>query len=127
MTQNNKPRVFSIEFKREILAKADGCEKISDIASQHNLTVQTIYNWRRQLRDKELDVVVARAPRVEESGVNPKYVRHLEEKLREANEKLGELYIVVDALKKMDQGSMKNANSYIASGKPWVRSKGRAK
>ena len=112
MTQTRERRAFTIEFKREILAKAAGGEKVSDLATQHGLTVQTIYSWRRQLRDRELDEAVDRAPRVQQSGVNPRYVRELEEKLRAANEKLGELYIVVDALKKVEQGSKKSASSY---------------
>ena len=120
-------RVFSVEFKREIVAKAASGEKVSALAKLHNLTVNTIYSWRRQLRDKELDQAVDQAPRVKQSGVNPKYVRSLEEKLREANEKLGELYIVVEALKKMDQGSTKSASSYIVTGRPWAQLKRRAK
>jgi len=120
-------RVFSDEFKREIVAKAAGGEKISELARIHSLTVNTIYCWRRQLRDKELDQAIDQAPRVKQSGINPKYVRSLEEKLREANEKLGELYIVVEALKKMDPGSLKSASSYIVSGRPWARLKRRAK
>lgn len=127
MKTNKKRREFSIEFKREILARAAQGESISDLAREHNLIVQTIYNWRRQLRDQELDAAVEKAPRVTESGVNPKYVRSLEEKLREANEKLGELYIVVEALKKMDPGSTRSASSYIASGKPWAPLRRRVK
>ena len=120
-------RVFSDEFKREIVAKAAAGEKVSELARLHSLTVNTIYSWRRQLRDKELDQAVDQAPRVKQSGVNPKYVRSLEEKLREANEKLGELYIVVEALKKMDPGSTKSASSYIVTGQPWAQLKRRAK
>ena len=127
MTQKKERRVFSNDFKKEVLAKAASGEKISDLAREHNLSVNTIYHWRHQLRDQELDVAVDQAPRVKQSGVNPKYVRHLEEKLREANEKLGELYIVVDALKKMDPGSTKSVSSYIVSGKPWARLNGRVK
>ena len=120
-------QIHSDEFKREILAKARAGEKISDLARLHNLTVGRIYSWRRQMRDQELDAAVEQAPRVKHSGVNPKYVRSLEDKLREANEKLGELYIVVEALKKMDPGFTKSASSYIVSGGPWARSKRRAK
>lgn len=120
-------RVYSNEFKKEILTKAAQGEKISELARLHDLTVNTIYSWRRQMRDQELDAAVDQAPRVKQSGVNPKYVRSLEEKLREANEKLGELYIVVEALKKMDPGSTKSASSYIVSGRPWAQLKRRAK
>jgi len=120
-------RVYSVEFKREILGKAAKGEKISELARVHDLTVNTIYSWRRQMRDQELDAAVEQAPRVKLSGVNPKYVRSLEEKLREANEKLGELYVVVEALKKMDPGSLKSASSYIVTGKPWAQLKRRVK
>lgn len=120
-------RVYSEEFKKEIVAKAASGEKISDLAKAHGLTVQIIYSWRRQLREHELDQAVAKAPRVAHSGVNPKYVRELEEKLRESNQKLGELYLVVDALKKMDLVSTKSASSYVVTGKPWAPLKRRAK
>lgn len=100
-------KVYPDDFKREILAKAATGEKISELAKRHSLTVILIYSWRRQMRDQELDAAVDQAPRVMQSGVNPKYDRGFEEKLREANEKLGELYVVVEALKKMDQRSLK--------------------
>lgn len=127
MKQRKDRRAFTIEFKKEIIAKAEAGVKVSELASQNGLTVQTIYSWRRQLRDQEIDAAVDRAPRVQQSGVNPKYVRDLEEKLRAANEKLGELYVVVDALKKMDPTSSKSASSSIVSGMPWGRLRGRAK
>ena len=127
MKKSIERRVFTVEFKKEILAKAASGEKISELARLHGLTVQIIYYWRRQLRDQELDAAVDQAPRVKQSGVSPKYVRSLEEKLREANEKLGELYIVVEALKKMEPGFTKSASSYIVTGRPWAQSKRRAK
>ena len=127
MTIKKDRRVFSEEFKKEIVGKAASGEKISDLAQRHELTVQTIYGWRRQLRDQELDAAVEKAPRVKQSGVNPKYVRELEEKLRESNEKLGELYLVVNALKKMDPAYTKNVSSYVVTGKPWAQLKRRAK
>ncbi len=120
-------KVYSDEFKKEILAKVAAGEKISELARLNGLSVNIIYTWRRQMRDQELDAAVDQAPRVRQSGVNPRYVRDLEEKLREANEKLGELYIVVEALKKMDPGFTRSASSYIVSGGPWARSKRRAK
>ncbi len=127
MREKKDRRVFSTEFKKEILARAAKGEKISDLAQEHKITVQSIYSWKRQLRDQELDAAVDKAPRVKQSGVNPKYVRQLEERLRESNEKLGQLFLIVEDLKKTPLGSMKNASSYIVTGNPWVRSKGRAK
>ena len=44
------------------------------------------------------------APRVKQSGVNPKYVREQEEKLRESNEKLDQLFLIVENLKKLHSG-----------------------
>ena len=127
VTTKRNRRVFSDEFKREIVGKATQGAKISELAKVHGLTVQTIYSWKRQLRDHELDSAVEKAPRIKQSGVDPKYVRQLEEKLRESNEKLGEMYLIVTALKKMDLGSTKSASSYVVSGKPWAQSKRRAK
>jgi hypothetical protein len=81
------------------------------------------------LRDGEINLKVNKAPRVECSGVDPKYVRHLEEKLREASEELGKLYLVVESLKKIHQDpkSTKSASSFIVTSSTWARSKGRAR
>jgi len=90
-------RTFSTEFKKEILNLADRGEvTIADLAKKHDLTITMICSWRRQLRDMVLDEAIQRAPRIEKLGVDPRYVRQLEDQLRTANEKLGELYVVVD-------------------------------
>lgn len=122
-----KQKQFPFELKKEVLGKVAQGAKVADVAEEYGITVQAVYGWKRKMRDQELDSVVEKAPRVKHSGINPKYVRSLEEKLRESNEKLGELYLIVDALKKMDQGSLKSASSYIVTGKPWDRLKRRAK
>jgi transposase-like protein len=122
-------RYFSPEFKKEIVAKlANGEATLAELVSQHNLRANMICRWRRELRDTELDSAVSKAPRIEHSGVDPKYVRHLEEKLREANEKLGELYVVVEGLKKIQNPKFtKNVNSLIVSGLSLAQSKGRVR
>jgi transposase-like protein len=130
MTEKKEPRNFTTEFKKEIIAKiANGEATVGELSKQHNLRPNMIYRWRRELRDGEIDVKVEKAPRVEKSGVDPKYVRHLEEKLREASEELGKLYLVVEGLKKIHQDpkSTKNASSFVVTGTSWARSKGRAK
>lgn len=130
MKQRRARRQFSEKFKIEIIEKIkSGQITVAQAAADHDLTATQIYQWKRQLRDKQLDVAVDSAPRVQHSGVNPKYVRHLEEKLREANEKLGELYLAVDCLKKVhgDPGRTKNANSFIVTDTSWARLKRRAK
>ncbi|MBX9769503.1 MAG: transposase [Bdellovibrionales bacterium] len=127
MKQDKGRRAFSSEFKKEVLAKIAKGEKISEVAKQNGITVQTIYGWKRQMRDQELDAAVDKAPRVKQTGVDPKYVRSLEEKLRESNEKLGQLFLIVEDLKKTPLGSMKNASSYIVTGKPWDQLKRRAR
>lgn len=130
MTQRREKRYFSLEFKKEILGKIDRREAtVAQLSSQHGLSTSVIYGWRRKLRENELDVAVDQAPRVERAGVDPRYVRHLEEKIREANERLGELYIVVEGLKKIQgaPGHTKNASSFIASGMSLAQLKRRAK
>src|SRR5580658_2890140 len=97
MTERKERRSFSAEFKKGILEKSDqGLASISQLAIEHDLTVGMICRWRREAREGEISEAVEKAPRVEHSGVDPKYVRSLEEKLKIANEKLGELYIVVE-------------------------------
>lgn len=128
MKTRREKRYFSPEFKKEIVEKVKlGLATASELAQEHDLTVGMICRWKRQMREGEIDAAVEQAPRVEHAGINPKYVRYLEEKLREANEKLGELYIVVEGLKKIEEGSTKNASSYIVTGTNWGPLKRRAK
>lgn len=123
-------RFFSNEFKKEILDQISrGEATVSQMAERNDLTVAMICRWRREMREGELDAKIERSPRVVEAGVDPKYVRHLEEKLRMANEKLGELYLVTEFLKKVDGEirSTRNAGSLITSGNILGRSKRRVK
>ena len=121
MTGRRDRRTFSTEFKKEILNLADRGEvTIADLAKKHDLTITMICRWRRQLRDEVIEESVQNAPRIEKLGVDPRYVRQLEDQLRTANEKLGELYIVVDGLKKIqNQTPTKNASSFIVTGRSW--------
>lgn len=121
MTGRRERRTFSTEFKKEILNLVDrGESTVSEMAEKHDLTVTMICRWRRQLREEVIEESVEKAPRVERLGVDPRYVRSLEDQLRTANEKLGELYIVVDGLKKIqNQTSTKNASSFVVTGKSW--------
>lgn len=119
MTTRRTKRTFSAEFKKEIINKIQtGEATVTQLAEQHDLTVTMICRWKRQMREELLDSAVDQAPRVERAGVDPRYVRQLEEKLRLANEKLGELYIVVDGLKKVreDLARTKSASSLIVTG-----------
>jgi transposase-like protein len=128
MKDKKKNRSFSKEFKKELVDKINcGEATMSQISALHNIRVNMLSRWKRELREGELDTAVEKAPKVEQMGVDPKYVRGLEQKLREANEKLGELYIVVEGLKKVREGIgfTKNANSYIVSGQPLAQSKRR--
>ena len=92
---------------------------MSELAARHDLTVTMLCRWRRELRDHEIEQAVEKAPKapIPREGVDPRYVRDLEAKLREANEKLGELYIVVEGLKKVGlvPGPMKSASSFVAT------------
>lgn len=129
MKQRRPKRYFSLEFKKQILDKlAQGQATPGQLAIEHDLTVGMICRWKREAREGELTSAVEKAPRIEQSGIDPRYVRSLEEKLREANEKLGEMYIVVEGLKKVhDVKSTRNANSFIASGQSWAQYRGRVK
>jgi transposase-like protein len=124
-------RQFSTEFKRQILAEAADGRPLTDLAREHDLTVNMICRWRRQLRDQELDRAVEQAPRAEpgHGGAELRYVRELEAKLREANEKLGEMYVVVESLKKVraDFERMRRSSSFVATRSGMARSRGPAK
>ena len=111
-------RYFSPEFKQTILSRAAEGESLSRLASEHDLSVTMICRWRRQAREGELDRAVESAPKSRGEGIDPRYVRELEAKLRESNERLGELYIVVEHLKKVGlvPASTKNVSSSAVSG-----------
>jgi len=119
MKQKKQARHFSPEFKKDLVDKINrGDISAADAAAEHDIRGTMISRWKREAREGELDKAVDNAPRVQQLGVDPKYVRHLEQKLREANERLGELYIVVEGLKKVraDLGYTKNASSLIVTG-----------
>jgi transposase-like protein len=124
-------RRFSNEFKKQLLAEAERGTPITELASQHDLTVTMICRWKRQMREGEIDQAAERAPRASSSdtGVDQRYVRELEMKLREANEKLGEMYIVVEGLKKVrgDFQRTRNASSFVATASTLARLKRPAK
>ena len=79
-------RHFSSEFKNQILSEAERGTPLTELARIHDLTVTMICRWKRQLRDGEIDQTIERAPKAS-AGVDTRYVRELEMKLREANEK----------------------------------------
>lgn len=123
-------RKFSTEFKKQVVdLVARGEQTVAEAARQFDITTNTIYAWRRELRDQELDAAVASAPRtnIAKQGVDPRYVRELEMKLREANEKLGEMYIVVEGLKKVGlvPGHTKSVSSFVATQSTLARYKRR--
>ncbi len=80
MARRRDRRTFSIEFKKEILNLADRGEvAIADLAKKHDLTITMICRWRSQLRDEVIEESVMSAPRIEKLGVDPNYVRQLED------------------------------------------------
>lgn len=123
-------RQFSAEFKKIILHQiASGEKTLSDISKEHELDSNIIARWRREAREGALDARVAQAPKVERQGVDPRYVRQIEEELRKSREKIGELTMEIDILKKLDQFSqrMKNANSSAVTDVTLAQLKRRAK
>jgi len=119
MKNKKTARQFSKEFKKELVDKINSGEAtMGELAEQHKIRANLLSRWKREFREGELDSAVDQAPRVQQQGVDPKYVRQLEHRLRESNEKLGELYIVVEGLKKVraDLGFTKNVNSLIVTG-----------
>jgi transposase-like protein len=124
-------RQFSADFKKQILDEAAGGRSLTDLAHEHDLTVTMICRWKRQTRDGEIDSAVEAAPRAQVGtpGADLRYVRELEMKLRESNEKLGEMYVVVEGLKKIqaDSQRMRSARSFVATANTMGRLKRPAK
>ena len=119
MREKKKSRYFAPEFKKEIVEKIlRGEMTVAEVGTLHQIGPTMISRWKKEMREGELDSAVEKAPRVSQMGVDPRYVRELEQKLREANEKLGELYVVVEGLKKVRNGLgfTKNVSSFIVSG-----------
>jgi len=124
-------RQFSPEFKKQILSEAQAGRTLTDLARQYDLAVNLICRWKRELRDGEIDQALEKAPKAQgrNPGVDPRYVRELEAKLREANEKLGEMYVVVEGLKKIqtDFQRTRDARSFVVTGNTLGRLKRPAK
>lgn len=130
MKTKKQNRFFSAEFKKEIVNKLlRGEATMAQISAEHQIRANMLSRWKREFRDGEISAAVEAAPRVQQMGVDPKYVRGIEQKLREANEKLGELYVIVEGLKKIPLGSglTKNASSYVVTGLSLAQSKALAK
>ena len=130
MKTKRQSRYFSAEFKKEIIGKIlRGEVTIAQVAVDHQIRPNMLSRWKREFRDGEITAAVEAAPKIQQMGVDPKYVRGLEQKLRDANEKLDELYIIVEGLKKVSlgSGSTKNASSYVVTGLSLAQSKALAK
>lgn len=98
----NKRREFSWDFKKKIIEEYySGKITASQLASEHDLHVDTIYKWKYELegrRKKERQV------ELRNEGRNPEDIRRiiaLEDELSEYKKKVGELSLENDLLKKL--------------------------
>lgn len=49
--KGGKRRRFSVQFKKDILSRIDGGEKMQDILERYGLYASHISSWRKQLRE----------------------------------------------------------------------------
>lgn len=113
-----KYRSFSQQFKRELVAQIDaGTISQGQAARENDISPSLICRWMNQVHEGSLiDKPTARE-------------KKLERELEQSKKKIGELTLLVDYLKKIEERSlrMKKLNSCVVTPKPLARSKEPAK
>jgi len=87
-----KYRIFSSEFKRELIADIDADRyTVAEAAREHNISRTLIDRWLRQLHEGTF--INKPTPRE----------RQLEKELEKAQAKIGQMTLIIDALKKIQK------------------------
>jgi transposase-like protein len=109
-----KNRVYSQEFKREIIQRIDSGEiSLSGAARENNISPTLIDRWRTKIHEGTMP----EKPTIKE--------KQLEKELEQYKKKVGELTLQIDLLKKVCESTayMKRQNGYIVTGKTSVSKK----
>lgn len=106
-----KYRTYSTEFKQQVIAEIDaGALSLSEAARQHEISRSLVERWRTQIHGGTLQ----ERPTAKE--------RQLEKELEKAQAKIGQLTLMIDALKKIKKSSLstKESNGSVVTGEPWA-------
>jgi len=112
LSMSKKRRRFSAEVKRHIVSEIEsGAITQTAAARKYEISATAISRWREQLRQGEL----VDKPTVREKA--------LEKEVRELREKVGELTMSIDLLKKAEAYArrLKSADSSTITGLNWAR------
>jgi len=104
-------RTYSSEFKKQVVADIDtGAVTISEAARQHDISRSLIERWRAQIHGGTF----RERPSSRE--------KHLERELEKAQAKIGQLTMIIDALKKIrkSSASTKELNGCVVTGENWA-------
>jgi len=113
-----KYRSFSHQFKKELVGQIDaGMISQGEAAREHEISPSLISRWMMQIHEGNL---------VEKPTAREK---KLERELEQSKKKIGELTLLVDYLKKIEERlqRMKKLNSCVVTQKTLARSKEPAK
>lgn len=113
-----KYRSFSHQFKKELVEQIDaGAISQGQAAREHEISPSLICRWMKQVHEDSL---------IEKPTAREK---KLERELEQSKKKIGELTLLVDYLKKIEERSQrtKRSNSYVVTQKTLAGSKEPAK
>ena len=130
MSDRKTRRKFSKEFKRELVEEyLSGRTSAEAIAEREGITAQFIYRWKTQVEQWDRKT---RVETLESEGMSPedaRRMREMEEELADYKQKVAELTIWNDLLKKLHPNSQseKKSSGYSELKRQVERSKKRAK
>ena len=100
-------RTYSSEFKHKLIEEIDtGSITIAEAARQHDISRSLIERWREQIHGGTF----RERPSSRE--------KHLERELEKAQAKIGQLTLIIDALKKItkNSASLRESNVCVVTG-----------
>jgi transposase-like protein len=106
-----KYRIYSIDFKKQLVGEIDsGVTNPSEAARNHGISRSLIERWMDQIHGGTL----IEKPTTRE--------RQLEKDLEKAQAKIGQLTMIIDALKKIKKSSAftRESNGCVVTGENWA-------
>lgn len=108
-----KYRVFTTEFKQQVLAEIEAGKSMAQAAREHQLSPGLIGQWRNKARNGQafVDRLTARE-------------KQLEKQLAATERKLAQLVVENDLLKKLQEDisrRTKRSSGLLSTGRAWAR------
>jgi len=104
-------RTYSSEFKKQVVAEIDsGALTLAEAARQHEISRSLLERWRTQIHEGTF----AERPTPRE--------KQLERELEKAQAKIGQLTLIIDALKKIKKtsASTRESNGSVVTAETWA-------